>query len=180
MRKPDAYTRRIAGVLLCCTMLPAIVPDVSAADVMGGAQGAERPWLDSRFGQMDRWLTNLVEQLRSPLFWFGMVAQGMFFMRFIWQWVVSEKRKRSTIPVVFWYFSLAGGICMFIYACLRADLVIMLGQLLGCVIYARNLMLIRNRTAIRKTAGLPADDAVRPIDDPKVPETETSTGRRAH
>lgn len=106
-------------------------------------------------GDGDDYVADLLNQLTDPLFWFGMVAQFLFFMRFIIQWAVSEKRKRSTIPVTFWYFSLAGGGCLFIYGVLRRDLVIMSGQLLACVIYARNLMLIRSQAERRKRAGLP-------------------------
>jgi len=102
------------------------------------------------------WWDRLLRQLTEPLFWFGIGAQAMFFMRFFWQWIVSERRHHSTVPIAFWYFSLAGGAAMFIYACLRADLVIMLGQALACLIYARNLMLIYGQATRRRRAGLPA------------------------
>jgi len=78
---------------------------------------------------------------------FGFGAQAMFFMRFIIQWIASEKKKRSHIPVAFWYFSLAGGLTLFAYAVRRMDPVFMLGQGLGCLIYIRNLVLIRRRSA---------------------------------
>ncbi len=101
------------------------------------------------------WVDKLREQITEPLFWFGIGAQTMFFCRFIWQWIVSERRHHSTIPIAFWYFSLAGGVAMFTYACLRADLVIMLGQALACLIYVRNLMLIYSQATRRLRAGLP-------------------------
>ena len=106
-------------------------------------------------GGFHGWWGNLIDQLTSPLFWFGIGAQAMFFLRFFWQWIVSERRHHSTVPIAFWYFSLAGGTAMFIYACLRADLVIMLGQSLACLIYVRNLMLIYGQAARRRRAGLP-------------------------
>jgi lipid-A-disaccharide synthase-like uncharacterized protein len=93
-----------------------------------------------------------------------MTAQFLFFMRFIWQWMVSERKKRSTIPIVFWYFSLAGGLAMFIYGCLRVDLVIMMGQLLAIVIYGRNLMLIYARHKRLRQAGLPVTDLGSEVD----------------
>ena len=108
---------------------------------------------------VDEWVDVVLKQLTDPLFWFGMTAQFLFFMRFIWQWLVSEKKKRSTIPIVFWYFSLAGGMAMFVYGCLRVDLVIMLGQLLAIVIYSRNLMLIYGRQKRLRQAGLPVTPA---------------------
>lgn len=113
---------------------------------------------------VDQWLQIVLDQLTDPLFWFGITAQFLFFMRFIWQWMVSERKKRSTIPIVFWYFSLAGGLAMFVYGCLRADLVIMLGQLLAIVIYTRNLMLIYARQKRLRQAGLPAGDLSSEVD----------------
>lgn len=74
---------------------------------------------------------------------FGLVAQSMFFMRFLVQWIVSEKAKRSVIPSLFWYFSLAGSTLMFCYGILREDAVIIAGQALGYVIYTRNIYYIR-------------------------------------
>jgi lipid-A-disaccharide synthase-like uncharacterized protein len=73
---------------------------------------------------------------------FGLAAQGMFFLRFLLQWIASERVKRSIVPETFWYFSLAGGLMLFLYAVHRADPVIMIGQLTGLFIYARNISLI--------------------------------------
>jgi len=84
--------------------------------------------------------------LTNPWVLFGFGAQAMFFMRFVIQWIASEKRKRSHIPVSFWWFSLAGGVTLFIYAVSRFDPVFALGQGLGCLIYVRNLVLIRRRS----------------------------------
>jgi len=74
----------------------------------------------------------------------GFLGQALFSMRFLIQWIYSEKNKRSIIPKAFWYFSLAGGITLFTYALYREDPVFILGQGLGIFIYIRNLMLIRN------------------------------------
>lgn len=74
---------------------------------------------------------------------FGLVAQSMFFMRFLVQWLVTEKARRSVIPSLFWYFSLAGSILMFSYGILREDAVIIAGQAIGYVIYTRNIYYIR-------------------------------------
>ena len=72
----------------------------------------------------------------------GFLGQFMFSMRFIIQWLRSEKEKKSVIPVAFWYFSLAGGLILTIYAIYRKDPVFILGQGMGLFIYARNLALI--------------------------------------
>ena len=72
----------------------------------------------------------------------GLVAQAMFSARFLVQWVVSEKKRESVIPLAFWYLSLCGGMMLFCYAVMRKDPVIMLGQGTGIFIYSRNLYLI--------------------------------------
>ena len=73
----------------------------------------------------------------------GFAGQFLFMMRFLWQWIQSERRKRSIIPIAFWYFSLAGGMTLLIYAIHRRDPVFITGQALGLLVYTRNLVLIR-------------------------------------
>lgn len=120
-----------------------------------------QPVADDPPKDLRTWMANFwedaLEQITSPLFWFGMGAQTLFFCRFVVQWIVSERRKKSTVPIVFWYFSLAGGLAMLTYGFLRHDLVIMFGQALACFIYTRNLMLIRAHANRRRRAGLPAN-----------------------
>mgnify|MGYP001162459394 CR=1 FL=1 len=72
----------------------------------------------------------------------GFLGQGLFASRFIFQWIHSEKKGESSIPIVFWYLSIFGGIGLLIYAVSRADPVIVIGQLFGIFIYLRNLILI--------------------------------------
>jgi lipid-A-disaccharide synthase-like uncharacterized protein len=72
----------------------------------------------------------------------GFTGQALFSMRFLIQWIKSEREKRSTIPIAFWYFSLAGGASLLIYAIHRKDPVFILGQATGLFIYTRNLYLI--------------------------------------
>jgi lipid-A-disaccharide synthase-like uncharacterized protein len=71
------------------------------------------------------------------------MGQGLFTARFLLQWVVSEQKRRSVVPVAFWWFSLAGGVTLLAYALFRRDPVIVAGQGMGLVVYARNLMLMR-------------------------------------
>lgn len=73
----------------------------------------------------------------------GLAGQLLFSARFIAQWIASEKARKSVMPVVFWYFSLAGGVVLLAYALWRRDPVFILGQSMGVLIYARNLWLIR-------------------------------------
>lgn len=73
----------------------------------------------------------------------GFLGQALFSMRFLIQWIYSEKHKKSIIPTAFWYFSLAGGLTLLSYAILRQDPVFILGQGMGLFVYIRNLMFIR-------------------------------------
>jgi lipid-A-disaccharide synthase-like uncharacterized protein len=81
----------------------------------------------------------------TELFWLamGFTAQAMFMMRFVIQWLASERARRSVVPDAFWYWSLAGGFMLLVYAVYRADPVFILGQGTGLFIYARNLYFIR-------------------------------------
>lgn len=75
----------------------------------------------------------------------GFLAQLMFSMRFILQWLASERARRSIVPEAFWYFSFLGGAMLFAYAIYRMDPVFILGQGGGLLIYARNIHLIWQR-----------------------------------
>lgn len=73
----------------------------------------------------------------------GFAAQAIFAARFLVQWIASERRGRSVIPLAFWILSLAGGLMLLTYAVWRRDPVFILGQTTGVFIYSRNLVLIR-------------------------------------
>jgi lipid-A-disaccharide synthase-like uncharacterized protein len=77
-------------------------------------------------------------------FWLiiGFAGQFLFSMRFIIQWLQSERMKKSIIPIAFWYFSIAGGVTLLAYAIHRRDPVFIVGQGSGLLIYARNLYFI--------------------------------------
>lgn len=103
------------------------------------------------FADLTNWLhTVFIEQFDGWIL-LGFVAQFFFTMRFVVQWLASEKAKRSVVPVAFWFFSLGGGFLLFVYAIQREDPVFIAGQGLGLLIYIRNLALIRNE----KKAGAP-------------------------
>lgn len=72
----------------------------------------------------------------------GLVAQGIFFARFLVQWLASERKKQSVIPEAFWYLSLCGSALLLVYSIHVKDPVFILGQSTGSVIYIRNLVLI--------------------------------------
>lgn len=71
----------------------------------------------------------------------GLLGQGMFFSRFLVQWLASERAKHSVFPMAFWYLSLSGGMLLLIYAVWRHDPVFILGQTTGAAIYLRNIWL---------------------------------------
>ena len=75
----------------------------------------------------------------------GFLGQGLFASRFIVQWIYSERKGESSIPIIFWYLSIAGGIGLLIYAIFRQDPVIITGQSFGILIYIRNLYLIHRK-----------------------------------
>jgi lipid-A-disaccharide synthase-like uncharacterized protein len=84
---------------------------------------------------------------------FGFIAQFMFTMRFAVQWIASERARRSVVPVAFWFFSVAGGALLFVYAIYRQDPVFIAGQGLGLFIYLRNIWLIYvERRSMSQTA----------------------------
>jgi len=100
----------------------------------------------------------LISELQRPLVIFGFAAQFIFFLRFVVQWFESERRGRSHVPLAFWYLSLVGGLMLFVYALLEKNLVFTTAQALGVLIYARNLMLIyqrSNRLRVRRRARTP-------------------------
>ena len=75
----------------------------------------------------------------------GFTGQALFASRFLVQWIYSERMGKSTIPILFWYLSIFGGIGLLTYAIFRKDPVIILGQAFGIIIYLRNLVLIYKR-----------------------------------
>jgi lipid-A-disaccharide synthase-like uncharacterized protein len=77
----------------------------------------------------------------------GLLGQALFSARFLVQWIASERRRQSVVPVHFWYFSLAGGVTLLAYAVHRLDPVFIIGQLSGLLVYARNLYFLRQRPA---------------------------------
>ena len=105
------------------------------------------------FNQLSAWLHAVFVQQFDAWILLGFVAQALFTMRFLVQWIASERAKRSVVPVAFWIFSVGGGALLLIYAIKRQDPVFIAGQAFGLLIYARNLWLIVNehRSSMTKT-----------------------------
>ncbi|MFV3292550.1 lipid-A-disaccharide synthase N-terminal domain-containing protein [Pseudomonas sp. NY11955] len=72
----------------------------------------------------------------------GFAGQAVFTGRFVLQWLYSEFKRRSVIPVGFWYLSMFGSALLLTYAIYRQDPVFIIGQSFGFLVYLRNLQLI--------------------------------------
>jgi lipid-A-disaccharide synthase-like uncharacterized protein len=97
--------------------------------------------------------------MSSLTFWLmvGFLGQAFFTARFLVQWVVSERKRDSVVPVAFWWFSLLGGAALLSYAISRRDPVIIAGQGMGLFVYTRNLMLVgKARRRVQAFAGCSA------------------------
>jgi lipid-A-disaccharide synthase-like uncharacterized protein len=79
----------------------------------------------------------------------GFLGQALFTARFVLQWIVSERKGQSVMPVEFWWLSLLGGAAVLCYAISRRDPVIAVGQGMGLFVYARNLTLLRRAKHLR-------------------------------
>ena len=107
-------------------------------------------------GVVDWFFPSGIQTGEAILLAVGFAAQGLFSARFLIQWLISEKKRESVIPLAFWYLSLVGGLMLFLYAVMRKDPVIMLGQGTGILIYSRNLYLIYRKQRRDRTAPPPA------------------------
>ena len=92
---------------------------------------------------VDNLLNN--EAIPDWLLILGIIAQIIFTLRFIYQWIYSEKNKESSLPFGFWMLSLLGSSLIFTYAIFRLDPILIAGHVFGIVTYVRNIMLLRNQ-----------------------------------
>ena len=90
-------------------------------------------------------IQNAVHQLKVDPFWeiTAFVGEVVFGGRFILQWLVSEYRKQSHVPVAFWYMSIVGSIILLAYFIHKASLALIIAFTLQIFIYVRNLFLIK-------------------------------------
>jgi len=84
------------------------------------------------------------ENIPHWLLWLGIIAQVLFTLRFIYQWIYSEKMQSSVLPMGFWILSLIGSLLIFTYAIIRKDPVLLAGHAMGLIIYSRNIIIIKN------------------------------------
>ncbi|MGB4101631.1 MAG: lipid-A-disaccharide synthase N-terminal domain-containing protein [Alphaproteobacteria bacterium] len=86
---------------------------------------------------------------------FGLLGQGLFAARFLYQWIASERARQSVVPEGFWYLSLAGGFITLLYAIHKEDIVFIIGQSTGTLVYLRNLHFIRRAKHDARAAAAP-------------------------
>jgi len=157
------FARTLAGAILALTL-------AQAASAAAGAQtpAASSPSAasDARaIGQLkaeNEALKAEVARLEPPNIWqklamitklqpagvwylFGFFGQFVFFMRFVVQWIASERKKQSVVPLAFWYISLAGSLMTIVYAVHIKDPVFTAAFCLNILIYIRNLHLIHGK-----------------------------------
>lgn len=92
--------------------------------------------------------------MSAEQFWLavGFLGQAFFSARFLVQWIASERKKKSVIPIYFWYFSIGGGFTLFLYAVYRRDPVFILGQGAGLFVYVRNLYFIHRKPRLAEAS----------------------------
>lgn len=104
---------------------------------------------------------------------FGFTGQACFFMRFLVQWISSERQKRSVIPKAFWYFSLVGAAIILVYSIHRQDPVFIVGQSTGFIIYLRNLTLLAREKRESEAAAVVGEASAEP--SAQAPSESTSS-----
>ena len=104
--------------------------------------------------------------MNSLVYWqiVGFLGQAVFTARFLVQWIASEKKRDSVVPVAFWWLSLQGGLLLLIYAIHRRDPVFIVGQSMGMVVYVRNLMLVGKKK--RRAMALEAAQSAHTVPKP--------------
>ncbi|MDX9881086.1 MAG: lipid-A-disaccharide synthase N-terminal domain-containing protein [Prolixibacteraceae bacterium] len=114
------------------------------------------------FTQTDYTIDTFLKNEDNPLFlmiW-GITAQIVFISRFFYQWMYSENRNESLLPLGFWIISIVGSSMNIVYAVFRLDPVLFLAHLLSMVIYLRNVLILRNRKGLFGKANIPFADRI--------------------
>lgn len=88
------------------------------------------------------------ENIPLWLLWLGIISQILFTLRFVYQWIYSEKKQSSVLPLGFWTLSLGGSLLIFIYAIIRKDPVLLAGHTMGLIIYSRNIIILKKDVKI--------------------------------
>lgn len=108
----------------------------------------------SMFSAIGDWLHHVFVEQFDVWILLGFVAQAMFTMRFVVQWIASERAKKSVVPAAFWTFSILGGGLLLVYAIYRKDPVFIAGQAAGLFIYFRNAWFILHERKQKRETGV--------------------------
>ena len=87
------------------------------------------------------------EAIPNWLLWLGIISQVLFTFRFVYQWIYSERKKVSHLPIGFWRLSALGASMIIVYALYRKDPVLLIGHGAGLIIYLRNIFIGKNEVA---------------------------------
>lgn len=85
------------------------------------------------------------EALGSSWFFFGLFGTAVYYSRFPVQWVASERRRESVMPMSFWVLSLCGSFLLLVYSVARGNIPFLIGFIFNGIPYVRNMMLIQRR-----------------------------------
>ena len=157
------------SVATCATVLLIAAACAPAAPEAGDSPAELR----ERVAELERQNAELHAAIDgAPWYWLtlGFIGQVIFGLRFVVQWIATERRRRSVVPVAFWYLSLAGTIVLLAYAIYRVDPVFIAGFSLNMVIYVRNLYFI-HRPGEDAPAGATSQSEIRN------PKSEIEDGR---
>jgi lipid-A-disaccharide synthase-like uncharacterized protein len=91
-------------------------------------------------------LTPYISELLNPWIIVGFLGQFIFFLRFLVQWFLSEKKHEVVVPISFWYLSIVGSLIILIYSIHIKDIVFTSAQIFSLFIYVRNLALQKSFT----------------------------------
>jgi len=85
----------------------------------------------------------------------GIVAQIVFITRFFYQWIYSESKGESILPVGFWFISICGSSMILIYGIYRHDLVLIASHCFGIFVYFRNILIHYNKKSVFSRFNIP-------------------------
>lgn len=127
--------------------------DRGDVEVLTPAEFAERVFLEQTRQVWWNRLLNVTSPLGIAWVGLGFLGQLLFTGRMLVQWLVSEKRRRSVVPPIFWWLSLVGASMLMVYFVWRRDIVGVVGQATGWLIYVRNLWLLHRSGGDLPTVG---------------------------
>ena len=126
------------------------VRELSAEDFAQGLylDRLHRPWWKR--------LLNVTSPIGIAWVALGLLGQALFAGRMLLQWIVTERHRQSVVPVAFWWLSLGGASMMLVYFIWRKDIVGVLGQSTGWIVYTRNLYFIHRGQNAKVTSDIEA------------------------